>query len=62
MEIESETDADGPIQDAPEDENLPPEIEDDAEGSSSDAPVDSRVLEALLFSTHHPLTAGDWQS
>jgi segregation and condensation protein B len=58
MEIESEIEADGPVQDAPEDENLPPEIEDDTEGSSSDAPVDSRVLEALLFSTHHPLTAG----
>ncbi len=58
MEIESEIEADGPVQDTPEDENLPPEIDDDAEGSSSDAPVDSRVLEALLFSTHHPLTAG----
>ena len=58
MEIESETDADGPVQDAPEDENLPQEIEDDADGSPSDVPVDTRVLEALLFSTHHPLTAG----
>jgi segregation and condensation protein B len=35
---------------------------DDADEStgqtSSDIPIDLRVLEALLFSTHHPLTAG----
>jgi segregation and condensation protein B len=48
MEPVGETD--GPVEDVPE------EADGDAEGSLAD--VDSRLLEALLFSTHHPLTAG----
>src|SRR5688500_6658526 len=31
---------------------------DDAASESADVRVDLRTLEALLFSTHHPLTAG----
>ena len=31
---------------------------DDASDASADVQVDLRTLEALLFSTHHPLTAG----
>jgi segregation and condensation protein B len=31
---------------------------DDASGEAADVQVDLRTLEALLFSTHHPLTAG----
>jgi segregation and condensation protein B len=58
MEMDSQPDADGPVTDAPEDENLPPEAEDDASETPSDVSVDTRLLEALLFSTHHPLTAG----
>ena len=57
MEIEPVGDADGPVNDTPE------ELEGDAESSDSSdsgslADVDSRLLEALLLSTHHPLTAG----
>jgi segregation and condensation protein B len=52
MEIEPVGEADGPVEDAPE------EFDGDAENSESLAEVDSRLLEALLFSTHHPLTAG----
>ena len=58
MEMDSETDADGPVTDAPEDENLPSEADDDASQTASDVAVDTRLLEALLLSTHHPLTAG----
>jgi segregation and condensation protein B len=51
-EMESVPDADGPVQDAAEDaeadEGLHLVCED----------VDTRLLEALLLSTHHPLTAG----
>jgi segregation and condensation protein B len=57
MEIEPVDDADGPVEDVPE------ELDGDAESSegpvSADAPAaDTRLLEALLLSTHHPLTAG----
>src|SRR5580692_2236450 len=52
MEIEPVGEADGPVEDAPDD------FDGDAENSDSLAAVDSRLLEALLFSTHHPLTAG----
>jgi len=57
MEIEPVDDADGPVEDVPE------ELDGDAESSegpvSADTPVaDTRLLEALLLSTHHPLTAG----
>jgi len=52
MEIEPVGDADGPVEDIPE------ESESDLESSDSVASVDLRLLEALLFSTHHPLTAG----
>ena len=52
MEMEPVGEADGPVEDAPE------EFDGDAENSDSFAEVDSRLLEALLFSTHHPLTAG----
>ena len=31
---------------------------DSSDESSSDVQLDLRTLEALLFSTHHPLTAG----
>jgi segregation and condensation protein B len=54
MEIEPQPDADGPV----------PEEIDEAETESDDlvdsasVQVDSRLLEALLLSTHHPLTAG----
>src|SRR5687768_6241830 len=34
------------------------EIDDSADAASSEVQVDLRVMEALLFSTHHPLTAG----
>ena len=34
----------------------PDEAADDAEGAAAEAPLDLRLLEALLFSTHHPLT------
>ena len=52
MEIEPVGDADGPVEDTSE------ESESDLESSDSPASVDLRLLEALLFSTHHPLTAG----
>jgi segregation and condensation protein B len=52
MEMEPVGEADGPVEDLPE------EFDGDAENSDSLAAVDSRLLEALLFSTHHPLTAG----
>jgi len=59
MEIEPADDADGPVpvEDASE------ELDGDAESSEgpvlADTPaVDTRLLEALLLSTHHPLTAG----
>jgi segregation and condensation protein B len=57
MDMEPVGEADGPVEDLPE------ELDGDAEnsdspGSDSLAAVDSRLLEALLFSTHHPLTAG----
>jgi segregation and condensation protein B len=52
MEMEPVGEADGPVEDAPE------ELDGDAENSGSFAAVDLRLLEALLFSTHHPLTAG----
>src|ERR1700689_3511473 len=58
MEIESEADADGPVQDAAEEENLPEELDEDGGESGSGALVDTRLLEALLLSTQHPLTAG----
>ncbi|MCY2950862.1 MAG: SMC-Scp complex subunit ScpB, partial [Planctomycetota bacterium] len=45
---------DGPIEDAPEDAAL---IEDSADSSAS-PDIDFAILESLLFSTHHPLTAG----
>jgi len=51
-EMESVPDADGPVQDAAEDA-------ESGEGlhlASED--VDTRLLEALLLATHHPLTAG----
>src|SRR5688572_11350781 len=43
---------DGVVDDAAE------ENDDAAAESSGDVEVDLRTLEALLFSTHHPLTAG----
>jgi segregation and condensation protein B len=52
MEIEPAGDADGPVEEVPE------ELEGDAENSQSTVSVDLRLLEALLLSTHHPLTAG----
>jgi segregation and condensation protein B len=57
MEIEPADDADGPVEEVPE------ELDGDAENSERPAevntpPVDTRLLEALLLSTHHPLTAG----
>jgi hypothetical protein len=33
-------------------------VADEKDGASADVQVDLRTLEALLFSTHHPLTAG----
>jgi segregation and condensation protein B len=57
MEIEPADDADGPVEESVE------ELDGDAESSQCPAsvdtpPVDTRLLEALLLSTHHPLTAG----
>ena len=52
MEMESVPDADGPVQDVPEDDE-----QDEGLHIVSDD-VDMRLLEALLLSTHHPLTAG----
>jgi segregation and condensation protein B len=52
MEMEIAPDADGPVQDVPEDEE-----QDEGLHIVSDD-VDMRLLEALLLSTHHPLTAG----
>ncbi|MGD0462656.1 MAG: SMC-Scp complex subunit ScpB [Tepidisphaeraceae bacterium] len=51
-EMESVPDADGPVQDAAEDA----ESEEGLHLVSEE--VDTRLLEALLLSTHHPLTAG----
>src|SRR6185503_11513818 len=34
------------------------EADDSSDESTADVQVDFRTLEALLFSTHHPLTAG----
>lgn len=42
---------DGPVEDTPQDA-------DDAADSSSTSDLDLSILESLLFSTHHPLTAG----
>lgn len=50
-QAEESTQIDGPVEDAPTDEEP-----DDAE-ESPESPVDLGVLESLLFSTHHPLTA-----
>ncbi len=55
MEMEPAPDADGPVQDASVEE---PEIESDGPEDSAPIHVDQRLLEALLLSTHHPLTAG----
>ncbi|MGD0388839.1 MAG: SMC-Scp complex subunit ScpB [Tepidisphaeraceae bacterium] len=57
MEMEPADDADGPVEEVAE------ELDGDAENSERPAevntpPVDTRLLEALLLSTHHPLTAG----
>jgi segregation and condensation protein B len=51
-EMESVPDADGPVQDTAEDA----EPDEGLHLVSDD--VDTRLLEALLLSTHHPLTAG----
>jgi segregation and condensation protein B len=51
-EMESIPDADGPVQDAAEDAEADEGLHLVAED------VDTRLLEALLLSTHHPLTAG----
>jgi hypothetical protein len=41
----------------------PSAAEDDAaDESAPDIAIDLAKLEALLFSTHHPLTADDWPS
>jgi segregation and condensation protein B len=54
MEIEPPPDADGPVhEEAPD-----AEIEADGPEDSSAIDVDERLLEALLLSTQHPLTAG----
>jgi segregation and condensation protein B len=55
MEMEPVSDADGPVQDAPVEDV---EIESDGPEDSGPIHVDERLLEALLISTHHPLTAG----
>ena len=47
---------DGPIVDSAGEDTA--DDKDDAAPESSDVQVDLRTLEALLFSTHHPLTAG----
>jgi segregation and condensation protein B len=52
MELEPVENTDGPVEDAPED------LDADGQGSEPLPAVDLRLLEALLFSTHHPLTAG----
>jgi segregation and condensation protein B len=51
---EESTQIDGPVEDAATDESAAAAAETD---ESTDSPVDLGVLEALLFSTHHPLTA-----
>jgi segregation and condensation protein B len=43
---------DGPVEDAPDDAS------ESSEEASAPSPVDLPILEALLFSTHHPLTGG----
>src|SRR3984957_18696850 len=55
MEIEEPIeDADGPVEETPE------EIDEEGEvqGPHLATPFDTRLLEALLLSTHHPRTAG----
>jgi segregation and condensation protein B len=47
---------DGPIADSAAEDAA--DDRDNGGGESSDVQVDLRTLEALLFSTHHPLTAG----
>jgi segregation and condensation protein B len=49
--VEESSQIDGPVEDASTDEQ-PAEAEE-----STESPVDLGVLESLLFSTHHPLTA-----
>jgi segregation and condensation protein B len=52
-EVEPVSDADGPIHDEPE--------ETEADSDETDGPMavtDTRLLEALLLATNHPLTAG----
>jgi segregation and condensation protein B len=46
--------ADGPVDESPEEI----EEDDDSQGPRLAMPADTRLLEALLLSTHHPLTAG----
>lgn len=59
MEMEPVPDADGPVQDAAVDDAAEEaEIESDGPEDSGPIQVDQRLLEALLLSTHHPLTAG----
>jgi segregation and condensation protein B len=50
---------DGPIADSAVEDTAADEKDDESSSSdSADVAVDLRTLEALLFSTHHPLTAG----
>jgi segregation and condensation protein B len=58
MELEPVGDADGPVAETPDELEGDAEISDSLDSSNSLVAVDLRVLEALLFSTHHPLTAG----
>jgi segregation and condensation protein B len=52
------TPADGPVESGPEDVEGDDGDEKLEEGPGPRAPIDTRLMEALLLSTHHPLTAG----
>jgi segregation and condensation protein B len=59
MEIEPIDDADGSVQSDGPVQDPPEELEEsDSEVAGSLPPINTRLLEALLLSTHHPLTAG----
>jgi segregation and condensation protein B len=57
QELQAENDRAHAEEDAEEQDGAVEEASDDA-GSSNEVTIDLRLLEALLLSTHHPLTAG----
>src|SRR4051812_1117053 len=58
VQAEEESDRITPAQPQDQPDGALDEAEDAVEEASAEVQVDLRTLEALLFSTHHPLTAG----